>query len=251
MTYLKRLANSLREDRVSVTWSKIVEHVQWRIREVKASDPIYRVRLFFDRQFDRKYGVDTSGRIGIQVLDLDAEQKSAGYRYEATPVPALRSLLKALDIDHAEFTFIDYGSGKGRVLLLASEYPFKKIIGVEFSKQLHMTTLDNIKVWQNRNQKCFDIESVCADARYFELPSGPLVLFFFTPFPPPVAKEVIDKIKNSYRSNPRPMRVVFYGTNTHFIELLSGLGFSRRDVYFRRPLSASKHWRGMLFWTNG
>jgi hypothetical protein len=31
-----------------------------------------------------------------------------------------------------EFNFIDLGSGKGRVLLMAADYPFKRIIGVEF-----------------------------------------------------------------------------------------------------------------------
>ncbi len=43
-----------------------------------------------------------------------------------------------------DFTFIDLGSGKGRVLLMASEYPFQKIIGVEFMPELHRAAQKNI-----------------------------------------------------------------------------------------------------------
>jgi len=46
-------------------------------------------------------------------------------------------VLEKLSINHSEFTFIDFGSGKGRVLFLASEYPYKKIIGVELARMLH------------------------------------------------------------------------------------------------------------------
>ena len=43
-----------------------------------------------------------------------------------------------------DFTFIDLGCGKGRVLLMASDYPFKKIIGVEFMPELHRAAQKNI-----------------------------------------------------------------------------------------------------------
>ena len=49
-----------------------------------------------------------------------------------------------LDVDHSEFTFVDYGLGKGRVLMLATEYPFKRIVGVEFSESLDRTARQNL-----------------------------------------------------------------------------------------------------------
>lgn len=33
-----------------------------------------------------------------------------------------------------DYDFLDFGSGKGRTLLMAASFPFKKITGVEFSK---------------------------------------------------------------------------------------------------------------------
>jgi predicted RNA methylase len=37
---------------------------------------------------------------------------------------------------HGETTFVDIGSGKGRALIIAAEYAFKRIIGVEYSPSL-------------------------------------------------------------------------------------------------------------------
>ena len=73
------------------------------------------------------------------------------------------------------------GSGKGRVLLLASEYPYKKIIGVEISNRLHHIAEKNFETWTNAQQKCRDLQSICSDAREYQFPKGPLVLFFLRP----------------------------------------------------------------------
>src|SRR5215469_11495850 len=57
-----------------------------------------------------------------------------------TPVRAgnAREAIEDLPIDDfANYTFIDIGSGKGRMLFVAAEYPFEKVIGVEFAVDLH------------------------------------------------------------------------------------------------------------------
>ena len=60
--------------------------------------------------------------------------------YRAAIEPArFRKVLASLQIAFHDYTFIDFGSGKGRALLLASEFPFKRIIGLEFSPELHGT----------------------------------------------------------------------------------------------------------------
>src|ERR1700691_4568599 len=46
-------------------------------------------------------------------------------------------------IDLSEFVFVDLGSGKGRTLLMASDYPFQRIVGVELLPALHETAKGN------------------------------------------------------------------------------------------------------------
>ena len=57
-------------------------------------------------------------------------------RYEAITPEAFHGLLASIDLGDHDLTFIDLGSGKGRAVLLASLYPFRRLIGVEFSPEL-------------------------------------------------------------------------------------------------------------------
>ncbi len=213
----------------------------------KLSRLTQKIRIFAGRSFDRKFGVDTGGVIEVKNLDIKAAQKSASHGYGATPEPAIRGMLEHLVLDHSKYVFVDFGSGKGRVLLLASDYPFKSIIGIEFSQKLHKIAQNNISKWNNPRQKCRDIESICIDARNFKLPPTPLVLYFFTPFPIPVIQQVVDNIQESLTNNPRPIRILYYGTRQDFINALASLGLSYQEIYSHRPFSALGKYKGFLF----
>jgi SAM-dependent methyltransferase len=236
MIVIKKLFRSLKEHGVRITLREIIDRLNIGLR------------VFFDRSFDRRFGVETSGIIDIEEYpDVGLEQKSAGYRYEPTPAPALKFMLKKLDIDHSKYTFIDFGSGKGRVLLIASEYPYRKIIGVEFSQALHDIAKSNLNAWKYPTQKCFNIESICMDARNFKLPNDPVVLFFFTPFKNSITAEVVSNIQKSIKNEPRHIEILYYGTNQEFIDVLRKLNLNCREIYGYRPFSARKKYKGVLF----
>lgn len=210
------------------------------------------LRLCADRWgFDRRYHVDTSGLIAQAGLDISKAQRREAVHYEPMPVKALRGMLKTLAIDHDGYTFIDFGSGKGRTLLLASEYPFKKIIGVEFSRPLHGAATNNITAWKSPAQRCFDIESLCMDARSFMLPDSPLVIFLFNPFSPLITSELVAHIKESLHARPRPLHLLYYGDNACFINQLNKLDLPVFEICTRRPFAAMDTYRGLLFSTEG
>jgi hypothetical protein len=77
--------------------------------------------------------VDTSGDIPLTSLDFSSEHKSPGLEYQSHHPKILLQMLSALDIDHEQYGFIDYGCGKGAELLVAAEFPFRWIVGVEFA----------------------------------------------------------------------------------------------------------------------
>lgn len=108
-----------------------------------------------------------------------------------------------------EFTFIDLGSGKGRVLLMASEYPFKRIIGVEFMPELHRAAQKNIAGYSNGRQQCRHIESVCMDARDFQFPPGPLVVYLFNSFSESTFAQVLKNLRQSIEQAPRPVYIAY------------------------------------------
>lgn len=178
------------------------------------------IRGYLDRRFDQELGTDTTGVIELCALRIDSENVPHGIWYEPIPSGILKNILARLEICYEEFTFVDFGSGKGRALLLAAGYPFKRIVGVEFAPQLHRVAENNLRIFQHSRRRCLDIESVCLDAIEFPIPDGPCVLFFYSPFKGPVMSKVLSNIKKSVDSNPRKVIIVYYGTRPDVISLL-------------------------------
>jgi SAM-dependent methyltransferase len=102
--------------------------------------------------------------------------------------------MSSLALSLEDFVFIDYGSGKGRALLLASEFPFKKVIGLEFSPELHRIAERNIQNWTSPRQRCKFVSSICIDFLDFVIPEDPAVLFFFDPCSEKMFSRVLEKI---------------------------------------------------------
>lgn len=128
-------------------------------------------------------------------------------------------MMNYLKINFNEFHFIDFGSGKGRVLLLASNYGFNKVIGVEFAQELHFIAKNNISICERNNNKPNKIESICEDATNYNIPNCPLNIFFNSPFIGFVLKKVLGNISTSFEKNPREIYLIFYGQNPSSIEI--------------------------------
>ena len=113
-------------------------------------------------------------------------------------------------VEFETFTFIDLGSGKGRTLLMASEYPFRRIVGVELIAELHRAAEQNILAYHSATQRCPNIEAVCADACAFPFPAEPLVLYLFNPLPESGLRRLIGGLEKSLEAYPRPVYVLYH-----------------------------------------
>jgi SAM-dependent methyltransferase len=162
-----------------------------------------------DRAFDARYGVDTGGIIQLSELGIEGDTWEYGVPYWATDPDDFAKLIGELDVRHEEYTFVDFGSGKGRVLLLASDYPFKKIVGVEFSAELDRVARRNVAAFLRARPQCPEIELVCADALKYPLPDGPGVYYFYNPFEKEIMERMVARIEQSYRERPRDIYVLY------------------------------------------
>jgi hypothetical protein len=205
----------------------------------------YRFESYHGRRFDRKSNLDTAESVYPPDLTIVSDNAHLGREYMATSVAVARSTLSKLHRHNnlSDFYFIDFGSGKGRVLLIASEYNFKKVIGLEFAKELHEIARKNIKKYKSVNQKCFDVESVCADACDYDIPDEKCVFYFFNPFKSNVLLRVLGNIRRSYMNHPRKMYFIYYyirySPDPECIELFEGLDFAHRSEDIRLPLKLS------------
>jgi len=176
------------------------------------------------KAYDAEHRVETERNRDTEwAADIDSEHWGQGTGYHPSPPDAVRRAIRSLDIDHRAYTFADVGSGKCRVPLVASEFPFKACLGIEYDPQLHAIAERNIAAYRGDNQRCVAVRSHCADATTFDLPLTPLVLFFHDPFGEPVLTKFLDHLKDSLRDHPRDVRVIEY--DPVYRELLAAAGF--------------------------
>jgi predicted RNA methylase len=166
------------------------------------------------RKWDRDHNVDTAGSIQLAGLSVVGPNRDQGNECLCTSPKTFDFIMKSLPADLGDSTFIDIGAGKSRTLLLASLYPFAKVVGVEFAHELVEIAQRNIESFRDPTQKCRDIEIVEADAAAYEFPRTPLVVYFYNPFSKQVFDVVIRNLAASLREDNRACHLV-YGSSSH------------------------------------
>jgi len=160
-----------------------------------------------DMDYDWDYHVDTkSAAIGWRNRLLGALHSP----YQPTEPAIFREMVDSLGIEAPQYTFLDLGSGKGRTLLMASEYPFRRVLGVELLPELNQIAQGNIREFKNERRKCGRVESICQDARVFEFPDEPLLIYLFNPFLESGLAQVIRNLELSLQKSPRPVIVLYH-----------------------------------------
>ena len=193
--------------------------------------PERRRSRYGDIDFDFDHSVDTTW--ATVSLRTRIREWLSGGQYQPTEPAVFRQMLDSLPVSVDGFTFIDLGSGKGRTLLMASNYPFRNIIGMELLDELNAIALRNIERYRNEQQKCFSIESHTGDARHFDFPAEPTVLYLFNPFPRYVWRELLANLHRSLQAAPRPVYLIYH--NPVHEDLLSARNWlheSARSQYF-------------------
>ncbi len=157
------------------------------------------------RSFDRAHGVTTQALLMLGQLEpASGDAYAHATHYEPVPVEAFEQLLAAVPEAHVRAAaFVDVGCGMGRAILLASEHPFRQVIGIELGPALHAIACENLAVARGLSPRCRDVRIRRGDARRFRFPKGDLVVFMFNPFDHEVVRVVLDRIAGSRRSGER------------------------------------------------
>ncbi|MBI5610236.1 MAG: class I SAM-dependent methyltransferase [Deltaproteobacteria bacterium] len=166
------------------------------------------VRVDVPSAFDAAYGVETAGQVSWLDLKVGTESDAFAGDYMATPPAAARLVLDRLD-DVASKTFVDVGCGKGRALILASERPFRAVVGIERSPILVDVARQNAALVAARFPDRPAIAVVQADAADPPWPPGDLVLWLFNPFMRPVMEQLVAALERSLRGAPRHVTVLY------------------------------------------
>ena len=168
---------------------------------------------WIDASFDRRYDTDTGGIIDdMAALEVGADRSDSARGYQGIQILVFRRILKDLrnlGFDPGGFTFVDFGSGKARAVMMAAEKGFAASHGVELSPVLHAVAERNVARFRAKNVTAGPISLRCQDATVFDIPPGDLVAFFYNPFDAEILARVLANLDDACRRSPRRLIIVY------------------------------------------
>ena len=187
--------------------------------------------------FDQRFGTLTEGQVYPWQLaqpDLTAAT-SERHPYEATPAWLVRRTLEALPIDPRDFVFVDLGAGKGRALMIASDFGFSKLVGIEISSAFCNAAATNMNRYYSAMGQPLPYTLRCMNAADYDFEEAPLVVFLFNPFGKKTLNAVLAKLEASLQRRPRAAYVIYL--NPRFEKALHALALF--PTYYSRRIVAS------------
>jgi SAM-dependent methyltransferase len=141
--------------------------------------------------FDREHGTETGGRTCLKRLGVLHPGVPYGVRYQPIDPGLFRRALRALQAEvlPGEYAFVDLGCGKGRALILAAEFGFREVVGIDLAPPLVDCARQNLARAAVRNAR-----AACQSADAFQFPAGDLVVYLFNPFLGPVFRRTMQNL---------------------------------------------------------
>ncbi|MFN3286862.1 MAG: class I SAM-dependent methyltransferase [Sphingomonadaceae bacterium] len=155
------------------------------------------------RAFDERWGTETAQTWEVSRLGLPGDARRHAVRYQTTPLDGLIERLAVLVPEPGKTSFIDFGSGKGRVILTAAQLPFRRVIGVELSAELCAVAQRNLAIMQRHGVLRAPVEIVHADVTNFALPPGDLVGYLYNPFGRDILAPVVERLEAAAHAGAR------------------------------------------------
>jgi SAM-dependent methyltransferase len=165
--------------------------------------------------FDLQHGVDTSGLLhSLKLSSGQANDAHITAYYGCAPsslraaVTQWQQSLAGTSYSMAEYAFIDIGSGKGRAVMVASDFSFHRILGVELNPKLTTIARENLAKWNASPHPCTDLAVLHADALSVPIPDSPVLLYVFHPFDEHVMRLLLGRLFALSQTRTAPLDIV-------------------------------------------
>lgn len=180
-------------------------------------------RLIFDRKLEKNLFIPAGKPADPGSLTISSTHKNRSKDYRSTPSQIFKWATIPLPEDLSRFTFVDYGAGRGRILLLAARRNFKKVIGTEFAHELQEDAIMNIAQFPRSLMKCRDIECFNVTATRLPVPEGQSVFYLFNPFDEEIFSRILKQIVTSYHRTPRRLYLLTVDYDVEHLILEQGI----------------------------
>lgn len=134
-----------------------------------------------------------------------SENFACGIRYEPCSPELCRMAIERSGVDPKQFCFLDIGCGKGRPLIIASEYGFKDLIGVDYSAKLCRIAKRNLQACGVERFRIIN-----SDATRFDYPTVDTLAFLYHPFKDDVLGTVLENLRTA--TSGHELVIAYVGT---------------------------------------
>jgi hypothetical protein len=186
--------------------------------------------VYHEIKGEKKYQLETVKVDTLQNQKIKSGNLKHASIYQATNYFLIEHAFDFLKNEEVNLHLVDYGSGKGRIMVVAAYYGFKKITGIDFSKSLCNEAEINIEKIK-LGFPSVDFEIICDDAVNYSIKNDDTVFFFFNPFDEVVMLQVVKNILASLKKNERKIYVVY--VNPLHQEIFLSAGFEE-EYYFKK-----------------
>lgn len=167
------------------------------------SNILFYIEKLKETFYEEKYKIDTRTSRNVK------NERAINFPYEPTPYSFLEFLFckyPFVSYDH----FVDFGCGKGRTLLMASEYFCPLITGYEINSNTFCMLEKNIDTYKKISKTSSKFTLINDDAAKVVLEDTMNKFIFFNPFHLKVYMKVVNSIIESVKRNPRKIYIFMF-----------------------------------------
>jgi SAM-dependent methyltransferase len=156
---------------------------------------------------EQKYGIDTTGADELHSLEKKGIDISHATIYMPASYDVLEAVLSRLENEQLNH-FIDIGCGKGRAMAVAAHHGFKKVSGIDFSKELCILAKENMeKIKSALPDLQYNI--INNDAFYYDIPADADCIFLFNPFDEIIMSAVLKNIEKHRKRSKKALHIIY------------------------------------------
>jgi len=159
----------------------------------------------YDRCTERYLGISTDQSVPLREFGIT---DTSCHTYSPSSYRDFRKAMQYVHLVPDKDVFLDFGSGMGRIVIMAATYPFCKVIGVEISPELNAIASENVRRARGK-LTCRNVDFVACDAAGYDLPPEVTVIFFYNPFSGHVLHSIMENIRRSLSEAPRDLTIIY------------------------------------------
>ncbi len=144
----------------------------------------------------------------LEGLSIVGDNQKHGTHYDPSPIGPLRDLIRRLGVRPGS-SFVDFGCGKARTLMVAAHFPFCRVVGIEFARELAAIGSANVAKYAQALPGLPPMEVRCEDATRCAIDPEMGFFYLFNPFDEAVIHPLLANIRASVERHPREIWILY------------------------------------------